>query len=316
MDRARDQPVAPGGRDAEPYLLCDSVRVPSYLLRVQLEDRPGSLGSLAVALGSVGADILSLDVVERVAGYAIDDLVVDLPAGTMPDTLITAAERLAGVYVDTIRPHTGLLEAHRELELIDHIAAAKGKAAMLQTLVDDAAPPDIVLVHDPIAAEPLVQDPVQIVFDPDGRIWVVEMRGYMHDMDAKATADMAANCAVVKAGSTVADANTRFALPLPGTARCGGVGRCRLRRCSRAVRVRSSASRLSSLPALTSTRVRESCMAARASVLVVTTMSQPRTISKPPPSAWPAIAATKSIGVCSNLRNTSWVSLHTPLSTR
>ena len=50
------------------------LRVPSYLLRVQLEDRPGSLGSLAVALGSVGADILSLDVVERGAGYAIDDL--------------------------------------------------------------------------------------------------------------------------------------------------------------------------------------------------------------------------------------------------
>ena len=35
--------------------------VPSYLLRVKLEDRPGSLGSLAVALGSVGADILSLN---------------------------------------------------------------------------------------------------------------------------------------------------------------------------------------------------------------------------------------------------------------
>ena len=50
----------------EPADRCATVlRVPSYLLRVQLEDRPGSLGSLAVALGSVGADILSLDVVER-----------------------------------------------------------------------------------------------------------------------------------------------------------------------------------------------------------------------------------------------------------
>ncbi|EUA33943.1 putative amino acid-binding ACT domain protein [Mycobacterium xenopi 3993] len=57
------------------------MRVPSYLLRVQLVDRPGSLGSLAVALGSVGADILSLDVVERASGYAIDDLVVELPPG-------------------------------------------------------------------------------------------------------------------------------------------------------------------------------------------------------------------------------------------
>lgn len=114
------------------------MRVPSYLLRVQLEDRPGSLGSLAVALGSVGADILSLDVVERVTGYAIDDLVVELPPGTMPDMVITAAERLEGVRVDTIRPHTGLLEAHRELELIDHIAAADDRAAKLQVLADEA----------------------------------------------------------------------------------------------------------------------------------------------------------------------------------
>ncbi|ORB32631.1 amino acid-binding protein [Mycolicibacterium parafortuitum] len=112
--------------------------MPSYLLRVQLEDRPGSLGSLAVALGSVGADILSLDVVERSVGYAIDDLVVELPPGAMPDMLITAAEALKGVYVDSIRPHTGLLEAHRELELIDHVAAADGKLKRLQVLVDEA----------------------------------------------------------------------------------------------------------------------------------------------------------------------------------
>jgi hypothetical protein len=114
------------------------LRVPSYLLRVQLEDRPGSLGSLAVALGSVGADILSLDVVERTAGYAVDDLVVELPPGAMPDMLITAAEKLNGVYVDSIRPHTGLLEAHRELELIDHIAAAAKRHVKLQVLADEA----------------------------------------------------------------------------------------------------------------------------------------------------------------------------------
>jgi hypothetical protein len=112
--------------------------VPSYLLRIELVDRPGSLGALAVALGSVGADIMSLDVVERSAGYATDDLVIELPAGAMPDTLITAAESLNGVRVDSVRPHTGLLEAHRELELLDHVSAAPGHAARLQVLADEA----------------------------------------------------------------------------------------------------------------------------------------------------------------------------------
>jgi hypothetical protein len=125
-------------RNAEDAPLCDSVRVSSYLLRVQLPDRPGSLGSLAVALGSVGADILSLDVVDRGPGYAIDDLVVELPPRAMPDTLITAAEALNGVRVDSVRPHTGLLDTHRELALIDHVAAAGDTAAKLKVLVNEA----------------------------------------------------------------------------------------------------------------------------------------------------------------------------------
>ena len=35
------------------------------------------------------------------------------------------------------------------------------------------------------AAEPLVQDPVAMTFGPDGRMWVVEMRGFMADLDGK-----------------------------------------------------------------------------------------------------------------------------------
>lgn len=35
-----------------------------------------------------------------------------------------------------------------------------------------------------VAAEPLVQDPISISFDGDGRLWVCEMRSYMPDVDA------------------------------------------------------------------------------------------------------------------------------------
>ncbi|RYF63596.1 MAG: dehydrogenase, partial [Cytophagaceae bacterium] len=34
-----------------------------------------------------------------------------------------------------------------------------------------------------VASEPMVQDPVVITFDEDGRLWVVEMRGFMPNMD-------------------------------------------------------------------------------------------------------------------------------------
>ncbi len=34
-----------------------------------------------------------------------------------------------------------------------------------------------------VASEPLLGDPVEIEFDPQGRLWVVEMRGYMPNMD-------------------------------------------------------------------------------------------------------------------------------------
>ena len=36
-----------------------------------------------------------------------------------------------------------------------------------------------------VASEPLVQDPVAIDFDADGRMYVVEMRGFMPNIDGK-----------------------------------------------------------------------------------------------------------------------------------
>src|SRR6267142_6276576 len=34
-----------------------------------------------------------------------------------------------------------------------------------------------------VAAEPLVESPIALAFDPDGRIWVIEMRGFMPNPD-------------------------------------------------------------------------------------------------------------------------------------
>lgn len=99
----------------------------SFLIRVQIPDSPGTLGAVATALGTVEADILSVDVVERGSGVAVDDLVVELPSGKLPDVLITAAESVDGVEVDAVRPYAGVLDTHRELELVERIAEQPGE---------------------------------------------------------------------------------------------------------------------------------------------------------------------------------------------
>ncbi|WP_017973956.1 ACT domain-containing protein [Actinopolyspora halophila] len=103
----------------------------SFLIRVQVPDRPGVLGAVASALGELGADILGVDVVERSSEAAVDDLVVELPSGRLPDVLITAAESVDGVRVDAVRPYAGVLDTHRELELVEEIAAEPSRGLEL-----------------------------------------------------------------------------------------------------------------------------------------------------------------------------------------
>jgi len=92
----------------------------SYLIRVVLPDRPGSLGALATALGEVQADIISLDVVEhRPDGVAIDDILVELPLGRMADSLVSAAQAVPGVRVQFLRRYAGAGDLHRDLDLVE-----------------------------------------------------------------------------------------------------------------------------------------------------------------------------------------------------
>ena len=104
----------------------------SYLLRLVVPDRPGTLGAVATALGDAGIDIVSLDVLERGNGVAVDDVLVELPRGRLPDSLITAVQVVPGVQVETLRPFAGPLDTHRELELLDALAhAGEGTTAKL-----------------------------------------------------------------------------------------------------------------------------------------------------------------------------------------
>ena len=104
----------------------------TYLLRLVVPDRPGILGAVATALGQAEVDIVSVDVLERGNGVAVDDIVVELPPDRLPDRLITAAQAVDGVQVESLRPFSGALDTYRELELLESLArAAEGTAVKL-----------------------------------------------------------------------------------------------------------------------------------------------------------------------------------------
>jgi len=108
------------------------VTTSTYLLRIRLPDQPGVLGRVASALGSAGADIDSIVVVDRAAEYAVDDLVVTLPVAALADRLVSAAASVPGVIVETVQRHHGRLRMHDDLALLD---AAASSADPLATLI-------------------------------------------------------------------------------------------------------------------------------------------------------------------------------------
>jgi len=108
--------------------------VPVFLMRITLPDRPGSLGSVATAMGGVGADINAVEIVEkRAEGSVVDDFIVDLPPNQLPETLVTACQHLPGVRVEWIAryPEGGGLQS--DLEALERMTADPPHAA--ETLV-------------------------------------------------------------------------------------------------------------------------------------------------------------------------------------
>jgi hypothetical protein len=76
----------------------------TYILRVWMPDRPGALGALASRIGAVGGDVAGIDILERGAGRAIDELVVELPDDALVDLLVAEIHQVDGVDIESIRP--------------------------------------------------------------------------------------------------------------------------------------------------------------------------------------------------------------------
>jgi hypothetical protein len=72
-------------------------------MRIWLPDAPGVLGAVAAEIGAVNGNVVGLDVLEREAGVAIDELVVELPdeAGAV-DAVCRGVRNVPGVGVEEV----------------------------------------------------------------------------------------------------------------------------------------------------------------------------------------------------------------------
>jgi hypothetical protein len=78
--------------------------VATFVVRVWIPDRPGALGAVASRIGAVRGDVVGIDILERGADRAIDELTVELPDEDLVDLLVTEIKAVDGVAVEDIRP--------------------------------------------------------------------------------------------------------------------------------------------------------------------------------------------------------------------
>ncbi|HLI01394.1 MAG TPA: hypothetical protein VKV06_11465 [Acidimicrobiales bacterium] len=79
----------------------------TFVVRVWVPDRPGALGAVASRIGAVRGDLIGIDILERGAGRAIDELIVELPDAELVPLLITEVAEVDGVDVEDVRPALG-----------------------------------------------------------------------------------------------------------------------------------------------------------------------------------------------------------------
>ena len=85
----------------------------TVVVRLWLPDRPGALGQVASRIGAVRGEIVGIEILERGAGRAVDELVVDLPDGSLVDLLVEEVRQVDGVDVEEVRPLAGRLHDPR-----------------------------------------------------------------------------------------------------------------------------------------------------------------------------------------------------------
>lgn len=105
----------------------------TYVVRVWLPDRPGALGQVASRIGAVRGSVVGIDILERGAGRAIDELAVELPDEGLLDLLVQEIGQVDGVDVEDVRPADGTTHDPR-LDVLETAAVLVGATSMMSLL--------------------------------------------------------------------------------------------------------------------------------------------------------------------------------------
>jgi len=104
------------------------------LLRVELPNVPGSLGRLATAIGAAGGDIEAIEIVEkRLDGTDVDDVLLDMVDGVMPDSVVSACNAVEDVRVLWISRYLAGGNLFPDLEVVESLTS--DPATALDTLI-------------------------------------------------------------------------------------------------------------------------------------------------------------------------------------
>lgn len=112
----------------------------THVVRVWLPDRPGALGAVASRIGAVRGDLVGIDILERGAGRAIDELVVYLPSDDLVPLLVSEVSEVDGVDVEDVRPlhDTGFDARTHSLETAAALVEQRSVEELLAVLAHHA----------------------------------------------------------------------------------------------------------------------------------------------------------------------------------
>jgi malate dehydrogenase (oxaloacetate-decarboxylating) len=120
----------------------------SAILRVRLDDEPGTFGRLATAIGEAGASLGAIDLVRVDDGHKVRDVTVLAEDEAHVERIVGAVEAVDGVEIEAVSDRTFLIHLGGKIEIVPRLplktrddlsmAYTPGVARVSRAIADDA----------------------------------------------------------------------------------------------------------------------------------------------------------------------------------